>query len=116
MVEIGMTPSLPVDRLESIDIGASGRTWALRVYFKGGTFVDLDLLQTRKLMTLFGPIRSFLYSLGSIQADGKQSIEGHGYGHGVGLSQWGAQLFAAKGWDAHKILKYYYQNTEITQL
>ncbi|KXH83990.1 stage II sporulation protein D [Sporosarcina sp. HYO08] len=36
-----------------------------------------------------------------------------GYGHGVGMSQYGAEAFARKGWTAEKILLHYYKGTEI---
>lgn len=36
-----------------------------------------------------------------------------GYGHGVGMSQFGAEAFAQKGWTAESILTYYYSGTTI---
>jgi len=36
-----------------------------------------------------------------------------GYGHGVGMSQYGAEAFAQKGWTADSILLHYYSGTEI---
>lgn len=36
-----------------------------------------------------------------------------GYGHGVGMSQYGAEAFAQKGWTAENILTYYYSGTTI---
>jgi len=116
LVAIGIEPPSPVDRLEHLSIGPSGRTWRLRVQLRSGPPIDLDRIQSRRLMSLFGPIRSYSYQLGTIQPDGKQQITGHGYGHGVGLSQWGAQLFAEQGWDAHRILKHYYRGVEVTKL
>lgn len=43
-------------------------------------------------------------------------IKTKGYGHGVGLSQYGANNMAKLGYRYDEILKYYYQNTEITNL
>lgn len=43
-------------------------------------------------------------------------IKTKGYGHGVGLSQYGANNMAKLGYHYDEILKYYYQNTEITNL
>ena len=37
-----------------------------------------------------------------------------GYGHGVGLSQYGARELALEGKNFSDILKWYYQGTEIT--
>ena len=39
---------------------------------------------------------------------------GRGYGHGVGMSQWGAQGMALAGASAGEILTHYYQGIEIT--
>ncbi len=116
LVMMGIQPKSPVDRIESLRRGQSGRTWQLRVHLRSGATIDLTPLETRRMMSLFGPIRSFLYTLGQVEADGKQSVVGHGFGHGVGLSQWGAQLFAAEGWSAHRILRYYYHKVEISKL
>jgi peptidoglycan hydrolase-like amidase len=41
---------------------------------------------------------------------------GRGYGHGVGMSQWGAQGMALGGKSAEEILRHYYQGIEITSL
>ncbi len=40
-------------------------------------------------------------------------ISGNGYGHGVGMSQWGARGLAEQGYDYQYILQYYYQNATI---
>lgn len=39
-----------------------------------------------------------------------------GYGHGVGMSQYGALAMAKKGYKYDEILKYYYQGVEISKL
>lgn len=41
------------------------------------------------------------------------TVEGTGYGHGVGLSQWGAFAMAQKGWDAERIVEYYYPGVSV---
>jgi len=41
---------------------------------------------------------------------------GKGYGHGVGMSQWGAQGMALGGKSAEEILRHYYRGIEITTL
>jgi stage II sporulation protein D len=46
--------------------------------------------------------------------DGKIEILCKGYGHGVGMSQYGADNLAGKGYNYKEILKYYYTNTEIS--
>lgn len=43
-------------------------------------------------------------------------INTKGYGHGVGMSQYGALAMAKKGYTYDQILKYYYQGVEISKL
>lgn len=43
-------------------------------------------------------------------------VEGHGFGHGAGLCQWGARVYAEKGWGFQKILLHYYPGTELQTL
>ena len=42
-------------------------------------------------------------------------IAGKGWGHGVGLSQWGAKALAEQGWSYQRILEHYFPGTRITQ-
>ena len=42
------------------------------------------------------------------------TFSGRGWGHGVGLSQYGAQADAQHGWSAPKILGWYYRGTQLT--
>ncbi len=49
-------------------------------------------------------------------ASGTFVFEGRGWGHGVGMSQWGAKAMADNGWKAEKILGYYYPGTTIKQI
>ena len=44
----------------------------------------------------------------------KFTIMGHGWGHGVGMSQWGAYGYAKHGWDYKAILKHYYTGIGFT--
>ncbi|SIT69468.1 stage II sporulation protein D [Edaphobacillus lindanitolerans] len=39
-----------------------------------------------------------------------------GFGHGVGMSQYGAEAYARDGWTAEKILSHYYSGTTIKKL
>ncbi len=42
-------------------------------------------------------------------SDGDYIISGRGYGHGVGMSQWGAYCMSEQGFKYDEILKYYYK-------
>ena len=43
-------------------------------------------------------------------------VDGYGWGHGLGLSQWGAKALAEKKKPYSEILFHYYQNTAIKKL
>lgn len=40
-------------------------------------------------------------------------IDGRGWGHGVGMSQYGARGYAEAGWGYERILKHYYRGTQL---
>ena len=48
-----------------------------------------------------------------VQNNDKVTITTKGFGHGVGMSQYGANGMAKEGYKYDQILKHYYQNTEI---
>ena len=50
------------------------------------------------------------------ETDNQIEITSKGFGHGVGLSQFGAQQLALKGYKYDEILKYYYQGTEFKKI
>jgi SpoIID/LytB domain protein len=43
-------------------------------------------------------------------------VHGHGWGHGVGMSQWGARGLAQHGWGWQRILGHYYPGTRISHV
>lgn len=49
-------------------------------------------------------------------ADTTWSITGRGWGHGIGMSQWGAKGYAEAGWSYKNILTHYYRSTTVSQL
>jgi stage II sporulation protein D len=42
-------------------------------------------------------------------------VKGRGFGHGIGMSQYGADGFAQHGWDYRQILAHYYTGTDLGQ-
>ena len=70
---------------------------------------------------LFGGVRAArgLYSMNCDIVDRGGSIEfanGRGFGHGVGLCQWGAQGKALQGWTAERILEAYYPGATLYRI
>ena len=58
-----------------------------------------------------------LYSMNCRLRDLGKQIEfsdGRGYGHGVGMCQWGAEGKAKRGWTSEEILGFYYPGANIT--
>ncbi|MDK2836836.1 MAG: stage sporulation protein, partial [Thermosediminibacterales bacterium] len=39
-----------------------------------------------------------------------------GFGHGVGMAQWGAKIMAERGKSPDEIVKYYFKDVEIVNL
>jgi stage II sporulation protein D len=54
-----------------------------------------------------------LLAAGGARAGTTFVVEGRGWGHGVGMSQYGALGFARHGWRYERILAYYYRGTEL---
>lgn len=48
--------------------------------------------------------------------DGRLMVKGRGYGHGVGMSQWGAKALAEEGEDAEDIIDYFFDDVEIVRV
>jgi|GEM_PF-5159151 len=63
------------------------------------------------------PAAKKLYSMNCAIRDLGQAIEfydGKGFGHGVGMSQWGAEAMARGGLSAEQILNFYYPGSKIS--
>ena len=52
----------------------------------------------------------------SIKVSDKVNITCKGYGHGVGMSQYGAHGMAKSGYSYDQILKHYYSGVEIQKI
>jgi len=91
--------------LEVIETTSTGRIKQIKingVSFKGGTVVtNLNL-------------KSNHFTI--IQDGNTVKITTKGYGHGVGMSQYGAQAMALKGYTYEEILSHYYQGTKIKKI
>ncbi|MEM8778445.1 MAG: sporulation protein, partial [Cyanobacteria bacterium P01_G01_bin.49] len=59
-------------------------------------------------------LKSTLFTVSS--GNGVFKIDGRGYGHGIGLSQWGTHYLAEQGVPYDQILGHYYKNAQLTNL
>ncbi len=89
----------------------SGRATAVAVEHATGTFVFSGV----DLRMYLGPavIKSTRFT--TTAEPGAVIFSGTGFGHGVGLCQWGACALARQGKDYREILKYYFPGAEITR-
>ena len=53
---------------------------------------------------------------GTARAGTALIVSGHGWGHGVGMSQWGAYGYALHGWKYRRILAHYYPGTKMSSV
>ena len=89
-----------------------------------GRVKDLDFVSSEKTLklsakdfrNLIGPniIRSTNFNISVVENDAV--IEGMGWGHGVGLCQWGAYFMSKEGSSCEEILQYYYPGIKISRL
>ncbi|HEX4344362.1 MAG TPA: SpoIID/LytB domain-containing protein [Solirubrobacteraceae bacterium] len=61
-------------------------------------------------------VGSVVVAAGPAQAASRLIVRGAGFGHGVGMSQWGAYGFAMHGKDHAFILGHYYTGTQLARL
>jgi stage II sporulation protein D len=90
---------------------ASGRV--LRVHLEGTE--GSESLEARALRSALGRsvIRSTLFEVRNTK-DGFIFV-GSGHGHGVGMSQWGAQAMARRGASYREILEWFYPGTQLVR-
>jgi stage II sporulation protein D len=99
----------------------SGRVAELEVTTASGARYRLRGNDIR--FVLRGPAGELLestnFNLAVAQAPGggiaRLSVSGSGFGHGVGMCQWGAIARARAGWDRNRILGAYYPGTEVVR-
>jgi len=93
-LEIKYLSKTKTDKVKKISIN--------NVEFAGGDIVDIFKLKS---------------SYFTLKQEGdKIIITTKGYGHGVGMSQYGAYAMALQGYNYKEILKYYYQGVEIEKI
>lgn len=86
-----------------------GRIVTMRIVGSGGTR-RISGAQLRQALGL----RSRLFTI--TPSGNGFVVQGRGFGHGVGMSQWGAQSLASRGWSYRQILGHYYRNAALSQI
>lgn len=96
----------PFNRLVDIKIEKKDPAGIVKkIKAKSRSWIDLDI---NNFKSIFKGLKSQSFSIK--KSDKSIIIDGIGYGHQIGLCQWGACKMAKIGWNYKDILKYYYQN------
>ena len=91
--------------VEILDTTSTGRIKKIKI--NGKKFTGSEVYKNLNLRSTFFNIN---------QVGSNVVINTKGYGHGVGMSQYGALAMAKKGYKYDEILKYYYQNVQIEKI
>jgi stage II sporulation protein D len=76
--------------------------------------LELDDVKLNKIRPLIGGNLFKSYLIDSLECNEViYTMTGKGYGHGVGMSQWGANVMGEKGETYEEILQFYYPGTTI---
>ncbi|MGZ8651153.1 MAG: SpoIID/LytB domain-containing protein [Actinomycetota bacterium] len=67
-------------------------------------------------LALVVAVSAALVPAASARAGGSFTFYGSGWGHGLGLSQWGAYGLAAHGWSSTQILTHFYSGTKVAEI
>ena len=90
----------------------SGRVIKVMMHYAGGK-LEMSGEDLRKAVG-YDKLKSTMFTVEII--NGSFVFNGKGYGHGVGLSQWGAKGMAEKGYTYTEILEHFYPGTRIERI
>ena len=102
-----------IDNIEIISRDETDRIITIKFIYPEGS----KELQGAEFRTLVGPdeLKSILVREIKEVEDGFE-FHGSGWGHGVGMSQWGANKLAQDGKSPEEIINYYFEEVEIVKL
>lgn len=103
--KLNLSPSKVPPKLSVASRSDSGRVLELRI--GGAAYTGREVRERLGLAST-----DFVWEIG----DEGILFKTKGYGHGVGLSQWGAHGMAKEGKSAEEIVLYYYRGTEVERL
>ncbi len=111
--EIGILKSIQVNRR-----GNSGKIISLNIVTDKNTFtVSKELVIRRTFKKNQSALQSANFVITTLRNENGEItnyiFNGGGYGHGVGMSQWGASSMGAEGYKFEQILQHYYSGISI---
>ena len=89
-----------------------------------GRWVSVKIIGRKKTKTMSGNNFRLMFGAEKLRSTkfnirkygNKFIVKGKGWGHGVGMCQWGAKKMAEKGYKYYKILRYYYRGTTLKNI
>lgn len=100
------------EKIESFEIGDRGDSGRAKSFIVNGKSISAPSFRIR-----IGADRLKSTLIEDVEfLNGQLTFHGKGYGHGVGMSQWGAYALAEKGKNAEEIIEYYFQDVNIVEL
>ena len=101
-----------VGRIESVEIGERGESGRAVNLIVNGKQVSAPSFRIR-----IGAQKLKSTLLDSVEIEGERVIfTGRGFGHGVGMSQWGAYKMAEDGMNAEQIIHHYFTGVDLVEL
>ena len=101
-----------VGAVEAVELGEKGESGRAKTLLVNGKAVSAPSFRIR-----IGANKLKSTLIDSVRTEGDEIIfEGRGFGHGVGLSQWGAYQMAEEGRTAQQILAKYFPGVGIVEL
>ncbi|MBQ2955341.1 MAG: SpoIID/LytB domain-containing protein [Clostridia bacterium] len=101
-----------VGKITSIELGEKGESGRTAYFLINGKKVSAPSLRINLDST---KLKSTLLSSVSMD-NGRITFTGSGYGHGVGMSQWGAYGMAEQGKTAEEIVSHYFRNAGVARV
>jgi SpoIID/LytB domain protein len=104
-------PTSPITKIEILSgqTDGSGRAKSVHLTFQDHSTFDVSGSSFQKCLGLRSTLLSFTQN-----DEVNVIIDGKGFGHGVGMSQYGAQVYAQTlNWNAEEILNFYYTGVQI---
>ncbi|MCZ6688884.1 MAG: SpoIID/LytB domain-containing protein [Planctomycetota bacterium] len=101
-----------LDRIEGMQTSPDG--FATRVSLRHGG--EIFTVSAREFRMALGPDLLFSANFEAVKEGSNFVFSGRGWGHGVGMCQWGAHGMARAGFDEREILRHYYPGAALARL
>ncbi|UCD28680.1 MAG: SpoIID/LytB domain-containing protein [Planctomycetota bacterium] len=105
----------PIDDLKVWSETSAGRPVMLSLIDSEGQAIELEAENFRLVVDPSGRMVKSTMFVPMVEDDAIILTEGRGFGHGMGMCQYGANDLAKEGWKAGEILRYYYPTSRLSR-